>query len=312
MLKKICLALLLAVSPLFVSLSAYAESGDVVMSVNPSEQNIELKPGKHYEKTLSVYNLGRKSFDFEVDVTPYQTGGENYEPDFTTTNNYTKLSSWITFPETKFRVEPGTAQVVTFEIDVPDDITGGGQYAAIIVRMVNSGADEAAVQFVSQIASLIYGHVSGAEAIEEGKMISHSIPSFLLNNDFRATSTFENTGNIDYKVVETITIRDFFTNREIITPETVSESNYPIGTSSSTVLPGTKRTIEMVWKNAPQLGVFRVHQTISFLAEEQSFDKIVIICPLWLMVLIGAFILLIIIWIIARIRGRRYDQPQVF
>ncbi len=312
MLKKVCILLSLIFAPLLSVNPAFAESGDVVMSVNPSEQNLELKPGKRYEKEITVYNLGRLGFDFEVDVTPYQAEGDDYKPNFTTTNNYTKLSNWITFPESKFHIEPGTAQVVKFEVTVPEDITGGGQYAAIIVRMLNSGDEGPAVQLVGQIASLVYGHVSGAETVEQGQMIAHDIPTFLLNNNFRMSSTFENSGNVDYEVTETMTIRDFFTNREIITPETVGDSNYPIGTSSSTVLPGTKRTIEMVWKDAPQLGVFRVKQTIEYLAEELSFEKIVIICPLWLIILLGAFILLLIIWIIARIHNRQYEQPQVF
>lgn len=289
------------------------ESGHLIMSINPSEQEIDLKPGTSQSGSVTVYNVGSDTFSFDVEAASYQTVNDDYDPDFNTENSYTKLKNWISFPETHFTVEPDHAVEVKFQIDVPEDVAGGGQYAAIFFRASDpTVSDDNPIQLVAQLASLIYGHIDGDELRIEGELSRHSLPSLMLGDEFKATSVFENTGNVDFRVTETLTIRDLFTNREVMNPNSATDNGQLVGTIEATVLPGTSRTINMFWQDAPQLGFFRVTQTIAYLDENLTIEKVVFICPIWLVVLVGIFVVLIIIWIISRIRARRQNQPQVF
>lgn len=313
MLKKLGLALAFILCALGGSHPASAlDSERLVVSLNPSEQEIELRPGEAYSSSVTIYNVGQIPFDFEVEAAPYHVSGDGYDPDFSSEDSYTELKNWITFPETKFSIEPDHAIEVKFQINVPKDIPGGGQYAAIIIRTDDVANESTPVQLAAQLASIIYGHVEGGERREEGELARHSLPSLMLSSEFKTTSIFKNTGNIDFRVTETITIRDLFTNREIISPTSTSEDGQVLGTVSSVVLPDTTRTVNMYWQDAPQLGFFRVTQTISYLDQERTIEKVVFICPIWLVALVGLFVLLVIVWIISRIRSRRQNQPQVF
>lgn len=314
MLKRFLLILAIFAST-FCSAPVFAEGeDDLVVSINPSSQTLNLTPGEHYEESITVYNIGRTSLDFVVEAVPYQTKNATYDPDFSTQSAYTKIASWITFPETKFSLEPDRAVEVKFNIEVPKDVPGGGQYAAIIVRLAEeeSAADHSSVSVTGQLASLIHGHVFGSTLREEGALLEEHLPSLMLGDAFRISSVYENSGNVDFQVTETLTIHDFFTGREAITPASTTEEGYPIGTVTAIILPDTRRTVDMYWQGAPQLGVFRVRHTIQFLNQDRTFDQVVFLCPIWLLVIIIIIILFIIISIISIIRARRQDKPQVF
>lgn len=307
----LALALILGISFL-APLPASAKSDDVVVSLRPSEQDLELTPSKTYEELVVVYNIGTAAFDFSVEAAPYQAKDNSYEPDFFTENSYTKLANWITFEEQKFHVEAGTSAEVKFKIAVPSDAPGGGQYAAILVRLGDGDSDASGVGIIPQLAATIHGHIKGNAVRRDGRMISHHFPTILLSSPFTVTSVFENTGNIDYRVTESWTIRDFFTNREYVGPASANDTGYVYGTLSAAVLPGTERTIKLTWQDAPAIGVFRVEQTISYFDQDETYSHIVIVCPIWIVILAGAFILFGVIWLIAHLVGRRHDRPQVF
>lgn len=311
--KCLALALTLILGISFLAPTpASAQSGDVVVSLRPSEQDLELTPGKTYDESVVVYNIGKDAFDFSVEASPYQTKDNTYEPDFFSETSYTKLSNWITFETVDFHVEPSTSVEVKFTITVPADAPGGGQYAAILIRLGDVDADTSGVGIISQLAATIHGHIKGNAVRREGSMISHDFPTIFLSSPFTITSVFENTGNIDYRVTESWVIRDFFTNREYVGPASANDTGYVYGTLSAVVLPDTERTIKLAWQDAPTIGVFRVEQTISYFDQNETYSHIVVVCPIWIVALAGAFILLGIIWLIAHFVSRRNDRPQVF
>lgn len=293
-----------------ISPAAALEAGDIVIQVKPANQEISLMPGQILDGKITVQNIGRLPFNFTVSTRPYQVLNENYDPDFSTENSYTRLHNWITFPETNFSLEPGAEQVVDFRITVPEDIPGGGQYAAIIIETRDSMASDAGVRIVSQLASLIYAHVSGEEHIG-GVLMAHSLPSFLLGSPFTANAVVKNDGNVDFRAVQTLTIYDFFTNREVLNEESISDEGIHLGRTTPMILPETQRSISLTWDGAPQLGVFRAVQTISFLDQSYTYEQVVVICPIWLAGIAVFLVALMIIWVILRLRSRKRNRPQV-
>lgn len=294
-------------SPNVSALSA----GDIVIKVKPAEQEIELAPGQSRSGTITVQNVGRLGFTFSLLSNPYQVVNENYDPDFVTENSYTKLKNWITFPENDIHLEPGEEREVRFDINVPRNIPGGGQYAAIIVQTHDSVDENSTLQVVSRVAALVYAHVSGEEHIG-GVLMQHRLPGFVLGSPLSASATVKNDGNVDFRVTQTLTIYDFFTGTPVMTSESVTEDNKTPGYANPVVLPATSRTSKLTWEGAPQLGVFRAIQTIKFLEQEYTYEQLVFICPLWLAGIVVFFIVLMLLWLILRIRKRKRNRPQAF
>lgn len=312
--KFIAVLLSLSVAPLFLTTPVAAlQAGDVVVSVRPSEQDFDIEPGQSYNGVVKVTNNGRLGFNFEVSASPFRVTNDNYDPDFTTIDSSTRLHNWVKFPEgTKFHIESGESFEVPFTIDVPEDIPGGGQYAAIMIRTTDSVDEGATIKVVTQVASLIYGHVIGGEERKEGALVEHSLPTTLFDKPLELTAKVDNTGNVDFKMRQMMTILNFFNGQEVITPDSLGENGEPIAAQQLTVLPGTSRTSTLTWEEAPKLGLFRVRQKITFLDEEFETEEVVFICPTWLPIGIIVFFTMGTFWLIVRGRQRKQRRPQVF
>lgn len=108
----ICAAILVAAQTFFPTIGLKSDAsalapGDIVMQINPSEQEIDLLPGTVTTNTLKIQNIGRLGFSVNMLVKPYQVTNEAYDPDFYTENSYTLLKNWITFSENEFYLEAG-------------------------------------------------------------------------------------------------------------------------------------------------------------------------------------------------------------
>ena len=73
------------------------------------------------------------------------------------------------------------------------------------------------------------------------------------------------------------------------------------GYSYAVILPDTSRLSTLTWDGSPRFGLFRVRETASFLEREEVFERVVFVCPIWLLALVIFFIVLAVIWIILRI-----------
>ena len=142
-------------------------------------------------------------------------------------------------------------------------------------------------------------------------MMGHKLPGFLLSSPFSSSVTVKNDGNIDFRVSHSLTVYDFFTNKEVFTPEYKDADGKTPGRSTPIILPDTTRTNTLTWEGAPQLGVFRAVQHISFLDQEYTFERLVVVCPIWLALGAAFIVFLIVLWIVLIIRGRRGRRLQV-
>lgn len=313
--KKIFVALLTSIFGLSLVKAmpvAALQAGDIVMSVRPSEQSIELHPGENLDGVVQVSNNGRLDFTFELSSTSFRITNDNYDAEFSSETAAIGLPSWITFDQPSYHIGVGEKIEVPFHISVPEDVPSGSQYAAIIVRTNDSADSEATVRVITQVAALVYGHVIGGETREEGSVVEQTMTTLLLSKDFSATAVVKNTGNIDFRFIHELTIYDFFTGREVVTPDSVDENDTPIAATALSVLPDTSRTSTLKWDSAPMLGLFRIRQTVSFLDETFTIEKVVFFCPMWLVIAVAVFVALIILWVIVRIAGRKNREPQVF
>lgn len=298
-------AVMLAVAALSVgvapSVFAEEEIPEYRLQISPATLHIdELEPGETEKVKFRVQNTGSKEFDYEITVTPYSVSGTDYRQDFSTTTHYTDIAKWVTFSQTTGTVEAGGQDEITATITVPQDVPAGGQYAAIMVRMLeneensNSGAS---VSMYKQLGLVMYTSVEG-ETREEGKVLENKVPSFMFNPPISATSIVENTGNVHFEAEYILQVFPLFSDEEIYT----NEDN----PATSLILPETQRFNTVSWEGAPRLGIFKVRQTVRVVGQPDSVtEKMLFICPIWFMFIVLLIIFLIIFWIISRVRGRR-------
>ena len=143
-------------------------------------------------------------------------------------------------------------------------------------------------------------------------MTARSLPSFLLSSPFTARVTVKNDGNVDFRVTHTLDIYNFFTNQPVLSSDAVSSDGTNVGRATPIILPATSRANALTWDGAPELGLFRAVQKISFLDQEYTYEQVVFLCPTWLAGLAIFFVALMVIWIILRIRKRHKSRPQSF
>lgn len=282
--------------------AVYADGDpDYRMQISPIKNAIkELKPGEEYRGRFEVTNRGAKAIDFKVEGAPYSVSNQNYDPDFSTKNAYTELNEWMTVTPSEGEVAPGESIEVEYVINVPEDAHGGQQNAAIIVQATNLDDNGgSAVQALNQIAFVIYSNIQG-DVKETGVVLENNVPGFLLGAPMTVSSLVENTGNVYGEATYKLQVFSLFGSGEVYTNEEEPETDV--------VFAGTKRYHEMTWEGAPQLGIFRVKQTVKIFDEESEVEKIVLLCPVWFLFVLLLIIFVAIFWIFGRMKGRKSER----
>ncbi len=285
--------------------SAAEETPEYRLQLSPATLQInDLKPGETEEFEFKVQNTGSKVFDYEVSVTPYSVSGTDYKQNFTDDTNYTDIAKWVAFSQDTGTVEPDKQDEITATIKVPQDAPAGGQYAAIMVRMLeDENGDKsdggAAVSMYKQLGLIVYSNVAG-NTRQEGKIIENKVPSFMFTPPISATSIVENTGNVHFEAKYILQVYPLFGGEEVYT----NEEN----PATAVIMPETQRLNTVSWEGAPQLGIFKIKQTVKFLDQENVTEKVLFICPIWFLLIVLVVIFLIIFFIVSRIFGGKKGE----
>ncbi len=302
--KKLSGVLILALTTAFVSLgfaSGTATAVDIPdyrLQISPTDLRLSLEPGQTYTETFEVQNTGAKGYSFAIGVTPFSVNNENYEPNMTDQGAYNDIVDWVSFSTTEGYVESSEEYEVTVTITVPEDVPAGGQYAAIYAQLLSGDDSESEGNNVSinqRVALVLYTDVAG-ETRQEGEIIEVKIPTFLFNPPISGTSLVENTGNVHASAEYILQVFPLFSDEEVFT----NEENPEV----LTILPETRRFNTISWEGSPQLGIFRVRQTVRIFDEEEIIEKIVFLCPIWFLFVILLIIFCAIFWLITRMRAR--------
>jgi len=290
---------------------AWAEDGATVsMFVSPMSQKILLVPGERFEGTILISNGSSATGDlnFSLEVGAYnRSRDEGGIDDYTLVNTKERtghniMMDWITLNKKSGVIHPNSQEEISFTIDVPKNAPAGAQYASILVSNEpnNSGASEsdkggATIKDVTRMVSAIIANVAG-QTVEKGSITDNSFPSFLTTGPLEATSMVRNDGNIYTDAEYILQVWPAFSDEEICTNEEKPDTNL--------VLPDTERYY-MQQCNLPMVGIFRAKQTVKIFGEVSTLEKTIVVCPLWLMFLIVFVIILIIMWLVLRVKSRK-------
>lgn len=271
--KLVARACLAIFSILFLGISigacAYADAPDYQIRITPTQEAFEeFKPGETYTGNYKVKNTGTKTFDFKMSFLPYTVKNETYEPVYSDSNSYTEITNWITLNVMEGTLGAGEEQKIEYTIKVPEDAHGGAQAATIISTMYppESESEGNSVGTTQQLGYIVYGNVDG-DIIKTGKVLENKVPGFLFNPPIYGSSVVENTGNVYTKAEYKLQVFPLFSDEEVYTNEETPEN--------SIIFPETKRYNEIKWDGAPQLGIFKVRQTVKIFDDESVTEKLV-------------------------------------
>ncbi|MBQ2638539.1 MAG: LapA family protein [Candidatus Saccharibacteria bacterium] len=294
------IALAMSISGIFGVAPVSASEKPIYLWVSPASQNIgNLDPGSTYSGKFTVQNSGTESFHYKVYASPYYVkDNENgdYSPEYSNSNKYTYISEWFTFSKETGYLESGKNEEIEFTVKVPNDVAGGAQNAAIMVETEDTADGVSTVQSTARVGSIVYSTVNG-ETNYCGNIIDKNIPTLLINPPITASGKVENCGNVDLNVRYIMTVTPLFSNEPIYSNE---EDPMVYAT-----LPETKRYSSLKWDGTPAFGIFNVKLDITYNEKTETIEKMVIVCPLWLIVLIILFIGAVIFWLVSRNRERK-------
>lgn len=304
------LGVLALISAIFAAIIAYApvsaaDDSPYRLHISPTQANLgTLEPGSSTAGSFLVRNAGTESFNFTVSVAPYSVSGQNYDADFSTVSKYTELTDWVNLPTKEGHVEPDQSVEVSYSINIPDNAPGGAENAAIIVTMEKPNNANSGVQAEQRVAYLLYSNITG-ETIESANVTSNQIPSLVFNSPLTATSTVQNSGNVYGIARYLLEVRNVFGGRLVYTNQE-EDSNGDVIILGQYIFPETERYNEVSWDEAPLVGLYRVTQRITIYDETSEITKLVLVCPIWLLILSIVAVAFLIFYIIRRIALSRH------
>lgn len=266
-------------------------------TVSPPSQKIALVPGQTYYGSFKVSDPAYSEEDFSYKITPLPFYmDENYHPVYEEKGDYNQIVDWVDIENPEGVVKPNEVREIHFTINVPQSAPAGGQYVALAVT--SNDAPEVSgntnIQQILQFSHMIYAEVAG-ETVHNVSLKDINIPSFILGGNLSATVMVMNEGNTHADVESVLQVFPLFSDEEIYTNEKNPDSRI--------VMPDSKRLIVTAWDKAPAVGIFNVVYTVSVDGQVMGkTEKMVIICPLWLIFVITVVIVALIIWIVIRIK----------
>lgn len=282
--------------------------GNNTFTVTPTNQQITLDPGQVYEGYITVINASGATGDlhYEAVVTPYSVLGLNYSVDLANESARTSISKWITIEEPTGTIKPNEAKDLKFTITVPENAPIGGQYATIAISSNEDLPQQEGfnIQSVLEIASVIYANVNG-EIIHSGEVQDVNIPGFAFATPISVGATIINNGNTHEIAHTTLTVNDYFSGRLIL------PSDQESGRYDDFVMPETTYYSSHDLPELAPLGVYKISQTISYGETDLHTEKVLVVCPLWLIVLAIITLAAIITAIVLLIRKHRRRKRLV-
>ena len=276
------------------------------MKVTPVSFEYDLDPGSKQSGSFTVMNEGSSSVYYQAEAKPYfiaDKEGGGIDVSYDKESTHTQIANWVKFDVPSGEIAPNSSIEVNFTIEVPEDAPGGGQYTALMVSNSETKPDSNGISIseVANIGPVVYAKVSG-NTIAKGEILSNEIEGFRFEPPISASATVRNDGNVHADVTYTMHVYPLFGGESIYNNE-----DRPART---TVLPGTTRFYTVSWtadQGAPSVGIYKVQSEVKMFDQVSNIEKIVIICPMWVLIIITIFILALIFWIISRVKARKAE-----
>ena len=283
-----CGAVLALIATLSFNNEAHAR---IAITVSPMHQNKVLVPG-HVESgnfTVSNPSDNDEDLNYELFIRPFFYDDKG-EVSYHERENYTKIADWIKIDQMAGAIAPGEKKKIEFNIEVPENAPAGGQYASIVVRGIPKDEGRM-INNIFEVSHLIYAEVAG-ETNHGGRILEASVPGYMFSGNITGNALIENTGNVHAYAKQTLKVFPLFGDEEYYSNEEEPKEAF--------LMPEAKQYSSVSWDETPSMGIFRVEYNVEFEGVNTKVEKVVIICPIWLLVIILLFIATLIYRIATR------------
>ena len=257
--RKYLAALLLIVTVLAVSLTVVALPvlANPGLTVSSAILVADVSPGEKLTHEMTV-SIGKTDAATDIVV---EILGMAQSPDGVfwalgasqDTSPYS-ARSLITVDKSSFHLEPGASQNVTATIQIPSDIGAGGRYSIIkIATQAKPGG--AGISFIMAANVPVYLTVRGSQLMHTGKIMAVSTEEPVSGQPIEISTTFQNTGNHNFKVKGDVTVSS-------ARGETVG--TIPLTLTRSSVVPTMSLQLKasFIPKKRLPVGVYAVKSTV--------------------------------------------------
>lgn len=268
-------------------------------SMTPMKQQAIITPGETFNGSFTIFNpaSNQKDFPYSVSIKSFYVDND-YNTVFDQKETFNQITDWITIdsPLTGTLASNEKTEIY-YTIDVPATAPAGGQYAAIVVTSNNDvTSNGSAIIEKTAIAHTIFAEITGSTT-HSGEIIGATVPSFLLSGNISGESTVKNTGNTHGIATYKMQVFPLFSGEEVYTNVESPETHI--------VLPNRSFYNKIEWANTPAFGIFNVKYSVEFEGIVTEVSKMVIICPVWLIIVLLIVIAGIVIGAVTFVRKKR-------
>ncbi len=287
---------------LFFPVLTFAQSGQS-LSVTPPLFQLSVNPGDVWQSSVKIVNVNDTELVVFAEVVNFEPVGEHGQGKFNPILNETEktgtLAEWIEVANGPYIIPPQQSKEISFFVDVPDDASPGGHFAAILIgtQPPRDSKNKLIVQVSQAVTSLFFvrieGDVNEAGGIREFKMKDGFVPEphaeFLLR--------FENKGNVHLQPRGDIIITNMWGKERGVIP-----INHL--THFGNVLPNSIREFDFSWKgesSITEIGRYKAIVTLAY--GENGIKSTSAITYFWVLPVKGTLITLglltLFIWFIS-------------
>jgi hypothetical protein len=201
--------ILICLCPAIFAATASAESG---LSVIGALVNINILPGQTYIHEMTITNSAGDPLDIIIEARGFGQAldGSNVElsaddSPYSALKNIIQIGNNSSIPPIySFHLEPGASAAVNATIQVLSDIPAGTRYAIIYIHSTPTGGGSVGYIVAADVPVIIT--VPGATFQTTGEITDLSVPQPQSGKPLEILTTFKNTGNYHYKVMNQVII----------------------------------------------------------------------------------------------------------
>ena len=254
----------------FVPYGAFAAG--LSLSVTPTLFEMSAVPSQAWTSSIKVVNNNPQDLTVYASVVNFAPQGEHgqgkFLPLFEEYNEGKTLAEWITISDEAFVIPSESGQSIPLSINIPDDASPGGHYAAIMIGTKPLQSDGSLhVQTAQVVTSLFFVRVAG-EVIEKGAVRTFQAgSSFVDVPEINFEVRFENKGNVHLQPQGEIVITNMWGKERGIIP--INKQ-----THFGNVMPNSIRKFNFAWKgekSITDIGRYKASLALAYGADARQF-----------------------------------------
>lgn len=265
------------------------------ITITPPTASFTVDPGGKTEGQMKIINDSPSPITFSVNVQDYivvdNSGTPNILPSNTLNNKYS-AASWIAVNPTTFTVEPGQKQLINYFVQVPNDASPCGHYAAAVFTPQSKGGGGSGAVVTGEVGTLFYITVNG-KCKEQATVTKFFTNAFLEYGPAKILTQIKNFGDLHITPKGTVTVSGLFFNKSDALP-------------THNIFPQTARDYENVIGQTLMIGRYKAELVASYGIN----NNLPLTASVYFWVFPWRLVIVIILIIVAVILGYKYYQKR--